>query len=223
VTKLRLSLLSIIGLILVLGGYTQRHTLACEFIGYSSYSEIAPNVFASTSFNLDKKGELLFKINQGKSRVDDTFGNMGSKPKVVIATNKVEASDLGSNEYGRMLYSPLGECIVLGPEGQNVDVIAHEFMHAEVHFRVGWLKFISLPTWFNEGIGTLVDFRKPYLLENIDLPQEEVNSIKDNPFNFKLNNYQASRVLVDNINKSKLYANLEKLKQGQDISSVFGL
>jgi len=223
VTKLWLYLFSIIGLILVFGGYTQRHTLACEFIGYSSYSEIAPNVFASTSFNRDKKSELLSTINQGKSRVDDTFGNMESNPKVVIVTNKVEASDLGSNEYGRMLYSPLGECIVLGPEGQNIDVIAHEFIHAETHFRVGWLKFLNLPAWFYEGIGTLVDFRKPYLLENIDLSQEEVNSIKDKPFNFKPDNYQASRVLVDNINKSKLYENLEKLKQGQDISSVFSL
>jgi hypothetical protein len=223
VTKLWLSLLSIIGLIFVIGVYTERHTLGCEFIGYSSYSEIAPNIFASTSFSLDKKGELLSKIKQGKSRVDNTFGNMGSNPKVVIATNKVEASDLGSNEWGRMLYSPLGECIVLGPEGQNVDVIAHEFMHAEVHFRVGWLKFINLPIWFNEGIGTQVDFRKPYLLENIDLPPEEVNSIKNQTFNFTLKHYQAAKVLVSGVNKSQLYENLEKLKQGQSINSVFAM
>jgi len=207
-----------IGSILIFTGVTQRHALACEFIEYSNYSEIAPNIFVSDSFNLNQKDKLLSKITLGKSRVNTTFGQMNSNPKVVITSNESEASDFGSNIYGNALLTPLGQCIVFGPKGQNIDVIAHEYTHAEVHHRVGWLKhFLNVPIWFNEGIALLVDFRKPYLLENIDLSSKEIEFVKNNKFNFPIGNYQAARVLVDNIDKSNLYQNLERL----EVTSIF--
>ncbi len=209
---------------LLLSGVSQRHALACEFIEYSNYTEIAPNIFVSASFNLAHKEELLSQIALGQSRVNTTFGQMIAHPKVVITTNESEASDFGANKYASALLTPLGQCIVLGPEGQNIDVIAHEYTHAEVHHRVGWLKHLfNVPIWFNEGVALLVDFRKPYLLENIDLPSKEVEFVKNNEFNFSIGHYQAARVLVDSIDKSDLYKNLDKLKQGQDINSAFAL
>ncbi|MEH6551678.1 MAG: hypothetical protein V7744_17020 [Pseudomonadales bacterium] len=223
-SKFKLSLLFFISSILVLSGFTQRYAIACELIEYSNYTEIAPNVFASASFNFDKKKKLLSTINLGKSRVNNTFGNMISNPKVVIAANGIEASYFGSNAYGKALLTPLGQCIVFGPKGQNIDVIAHEYTHAEVHYRVGWLNhLLNVPIWFNEGVALLVDFRKPYLLENIDLSPKEVNSVKSSVFDFSITSYKASRVLVDGVDKSNLYRNLEKLKQGQGINSVFVL
>lgn len=213
-----------IGAILIFTGFIQRHALACEFIEYSNYSEIAPNIFVSDSFNLTQTDKLFSKITQGKSRVNTTFGQMISNPKVVFTANESEASVFGSNIYGNALLTPLGQCIVFGPKGQNIDVIAHEYTHAEVHHRVGWLKhLLNVPIWFNEGVALLVDFRKPYLLENIDLSSKEIEFVKNNEFNFSLGNYQAARVLVDRIDKSSLYKNLERLKQGQDINTAFGL
>ena len=223
-SKLKLSLLLFISFIILLSGFSQRHALACELIEYSNYSKVAPNIFVSSSFNFSKTEELLSMIKLGKSRVNDTFGNMISNPKVVIVTNDNEAADFGSNAYGKALLTPLGQCIIFGPKGQNINVIAHEYTHAEVHHRVGWLNhLLNVPIWFNEGVALLVDFRKSYLLENIDLSQEQVNSVKSNGFDFSISSYKASRVLVDSIDKSKLYKNLDKLKQGQDINSVFAM
>ena len=223
-SKLKLSLLLFISFIIFLSGFSQRYALACELIEYSNYSKVAPNIFVSPSFNFSKTEELLSMIKLGKSRVNDTFGNMISNPKVVIVTNNNEAADFGSNAYGKALLTPLGQCIIFGPKGQNIDVIAHEYTHAEVHYRVGWLNhLLDVPIWFNEGVALLVDFRKPYLLENIDLSQEQINSVKSSEFDFSINSYKASRVLVDSIDKSKLYKNLDKLKQGQDINSVFAM
>jgi len=107
---------------------------------------------------------------------------------------------------------------------QNIDVIAHEYVHAEVHFRMGWLHhLLNIPTWLNEGIALLVDFRKPYLLENINLTLKDIESVRVSRFDFSISSYQASRVLVEDIDKTKLYQDLEKIKQGQDIDSVFAL
>lgn len=49
-----------------------------------------------------------------------------------------EANAWRQNANGITLLSPIGECIVLGPKGQNVDVVAHEYTQAEVYFRLGW-------------------------------------------------------------------------------------
>jgi len=224
VSKLKLALLLLCSSTLVLGSFYQRHELACEFIEYSDYAEISPNVFVGASFNFKRKGELLSIINQGRFRVNETFGQMKSTPTLVLTSNALEASHFGSNEYGRALGSLLGECVILGPKGQNVDVVAHEHVHAEVHYRVGWRNhFLKVPIWLNEGIATLVDYRKSYLLENIELSLAEAKQIKKNDFNFKISHYQASRVLANGIDKSKLYENLEKIKQGQEVGSVFAL
>lgn len=227
--KLKLSLLSIFILTFLLASISERHALACEFITYSSYTEIAPNIFSSASFNKNQNGELLSIINAGRSRINNTFGNMISSPKVIIAATEEEASVFDSNAYGNALLTPFSQCIIFGPKGQNVDVVAHEYTHAEVHFRVGWLNhYLKIPVWFNEGVSLLVDFRKPYLIDNIELTQEEMDSVKEKGTNFfsgknVLKNYQAARVAVDSVDKSRLYDNLEKIRQGKDINSVFAL
>jgi len=227
--KLKLSLLFILISIFLLGGVSERHALACEFIRYSSYSEIAPNIFSSSSFNRSQNEKLLSIIKAGKSRINNTFGSMLSSPKVVIAATEYEASEYGSNAYGNALLTPFSQCIIFGPKGQNIDVVAHEYTHAEVHFRVGWLNhYLKIPIWFNEGISLLVDFREPYLVHNIELTQEEINSVKEKTTDFfsgknVKKNYQAARIAVDGVDKSRLYDNLEKIRKGQDIKSAFSL
>ncbi|CAM4255743.1 hypothetical protein [Shewanella denitrificans] len=226
-SKLSVLLLCLLSAVVIVFGVTQRHALACELIEYAKhaeYSEIAPNVFASNAFSSEQNEKLLTVIELGKRRVNQTFGNMIANPKVVIAANDIEAADFGANPFGKALLTPLGQCLILGPKGQNIDVIAHEYTHAEVHHRVGWLNhLLNVPIWFNEGVALLVDFREPYLLENIQLSVDQINTVKSNPFEFSIASYKAARVLVEPVDKATLYENLEKLKQGQDIKSVFAL
>ncbi|MBB1269525.1 hypothetical protein [Shewanella sp. SR44-3] len=226
-SKLSLLLLCSLSAVVIVGGFCQRHALACELIEYAKhaeYSEISPNVFASHAFNRDQKNTLLAMIELGKSRVNQTFGNMIANPKVIIAANDIEAAEFGANAFGKALLTPLGQCIILGPKGQNIDVVAHEYTHAEVHHRVGWLNhLLNVPIWFNEGVALLVDFREPYLLDNITLSAEQIDAVKSDKFDFSIASYQAARVLVEPLDRATLYDNLEKLTQGQNINSAFAL
>ncbi len=227
--KLKLSLLVIFVSIFVLGGVSQRHALACEFVGYSNYLEIEHKVFVSSSLTEDRAQKLLSILSLGKSRVDNTFGVMASSPIVIITSDEDEASRFGSNAYGRAHITPLGQCLVFGPKGHNVDVIAHEYTHSEVHYRVGWFNHsLNLPIWFNEGVSLLVDFREPYLVSNIKLSQVEVDAIKRKGSKFfsgdnLLENYQAARIAVDAVDKEHLYDNLAKIRNGENFNDVFGL
>ncbi len=43
--------------------------------------------------------------------------------------------------------------VVTGPVAGTALILTHEFVHAEMK---AWLPYDSLPTWFNEGVATLV-------------------------------------------------------------------
>ena len=230
-SKLKLSILSGFALIIVLGIINQRHAVACEFVGLSSYSEIAPKIFISPTISQIRYDEIIAAIAMGRERVNNTFGEMVAFPNIVVAASKSEAASFGSNETGTAHLTPLGECIVLGPDGHNADVAAHEFVHAEVRNRGGWLaNWFEIPTWFNEGVALLVDHREPFLTANIQLSQEEIEAVR------KLNsgeeffggtnvhkNYLASRLAVNNVEPLKLYENLILIRNGNSFDSVFNI
>ena len=227
--KIKVVFLFVVGLIFILGIVSQRHALACELIEYSSYSAIAPDVYVSPLFKDNENEQLLSLVREGKSRVDNTFGNTISTPKIIIAATNDEASEFGSNAYGRAHLTPLSQCLVFGPNGHNIDVIAHEYTHAEVHYRVGWFEhYLNIHIWFNEGVALLVDYRKPYLIANIELSETEVQAVKAKGLNFfdgknVIKNYQAARIAIDSLDKSSLYNGLEKIKEGKSFKEVFTL
>lgn len=56
-------------------------------------------------------------------------------------------------------------CVFVGPKGANVDVVAHELVHAGVFDRVGpWVRMMQIPVWFDEGLAMQVDHRDRYAL-----------------------------------------------------------
>ena len=56
---------------------------------------------------------------------------------------------------------------MIGTKGRNIDIVAHELMHAEIADRLGyWHRLTKLPIWFDEGLAMQVDFRPHYNLRN---------------------------------------------------------
>ena len=72
-------------------------------------------------------------------------------------------------EYGVTHFSPWGgPFIVIGPKGTNVDVLAHEIMHARQFHRWGYIgRETSVPTWLDEGWAMQVDYRGGYGLSTL--------------------------------------------------------
>ncbi len=165
-------------------------------------------------------------LESSKERIASTFGKMESGAKVVVTASSDEASYFGSNDWGRAHLSAIGQCVVLGPEGRSVDIAAHELVHAEVHYRVGWIKhFLEIPVWFNEGVALIVDHREFLLPENIQLNPEDIESVKSKELDFfgdnSWKNYQAARIAVDTLDTSTLYEKLEKINKGEGFEKVF--
>lgn len=100
-----------------------------------------------------------------RERVAKQYGAVQSAPLIAC----LQAPALGvSVSHGQTRFAPLLPAVVLlGPEGLNLDVAAHEWSHAELSERVGVLvRSWRMPTWFDEGLAMQVDLRSGYQLQS---------------------------------------------------------
>jgi hypothetical protein len=221
-------LASIFSLILLCVFLAHKDVVGCEMVGAPKYIEIAENFYVSNAFEKSDHKEFLSKFLKARSRVEETFGKLISSPKIVITQNASGAQNLGSNDTATAHLSIIGECLVFGPQGNNIDVFAHELVHAEVHHRLGWFSQItSMPVWFNEGIALVVDHRPPYLPENIYITNKEIEEVKSKKYGYQFfdgsahKNYQSARMAVAKVNPKSLYLKLEDIRNGKSFTDAF--
>lgn len=129
-------------------------------------------------------------IESARRSVREQFGTVNSKP--IIAC--VDRSLFGYKvSHGETNFTPgLPSVILIGSEGMETSVVAHEWAHAEFARRIGIInKVIFIPTWFDEGLAMQVDLRDEYNLEAYA--------------NYRLQNKYRSVELAD-ISASEFYA-----------------
>ena len=90
---------------------------------------------------------------------------------------------VGGEGAGCSLGMPWGASyVVLGPDGNSTDVIAHELCHDELFTRLGWWRVKrQIPQWFNEGLALMVDYRfsSPAVWEQPDSTQHSASRFDD--------------------------------------------
>ena len=206
----------------------KKEAIACEAIHASHFEEIHPNVFTDSTVTNKQIASLLASITLAHKRINQMYGEMSAVPRI-IATNSLAYQKFGLNPTGMQSSGFARECIFLGPKGMNVDVIAHELVHAEVRYRTDlFTELTQLPAWFIEGTAIKVDYRTPFLIENIALTEQEITQIKSVFFlhDFKsshVKSYQASRMAIEELDPQALYSGLARLNKGERFEEVFGM
>lgn len=207
-------------------GYFKKDTIVCELIEISHFNEVSPELYVDQSIDSSKQVELSNAVQAAVKRVTDIYGTPISSPRI-IATAETKYAKFGFNSTGMQRSGLFRECIFLGPKGLNTDVIAHELVHAEVRHRTKlFVELTQLPAWFIEGTGVKADYRKPFLLKNIDATNDDVARIQsvfylsDFP-NTNVKYYQASFRAVESMNSKDLYRGLERLNNGEQFEDVF--
>lgn len=130
-----------------------------------SFTEAAPNVYIHNNFTNDAK-EAIEITDNAKERIVKFFGDINSDPLIIICDDEKTIAKLGGDhDTITAVIFKVYSYIVVSSEFLNVDVMAHEMTHAEVHSRVfkGKLRNQSLiPTWFDEGLALQNDYRETY-------------------------------------------------------------
>jgi hypothetical protein len=155
----------------------ERHVIACMAASSLLYEEIAPRVYAPPGFDPAAATEIMRSIASARSRIESKFGPLSAVPRIILARSQEDAAAFGVPPAapGTPYALPWGSYIALAPDGQNVDVVAHELVHAEIAERVGYTVYcFGLPAWFNEGMAMQVDLRKQkiwrYIEDGVALP-----------------------------------------------------
>ncbi|MDP4537600.1 hypothetical protein Q3O60_15545 [Alkalimonas collagenimarina] len=215
--------------LVLIGGIFQRHALACDLLPLMNYQRLTSEVFLAADFAEPQAQIISELIESASERMSDVYGKPISKPRFVITADTQNAAHWGANETASMHRMPWRACVIIGPKGLNVDVIAHEWLHAEIQHRVGFFRFLKeVPVWFDEGAALTLDYREPFLPENIDLSDDVVTAVKElkSGKSFFSNNirqnYQASRLAVEPLIRSDQFFNdLEKIASGESFENVF--
>jgi hypothetical protein len=210
-------------------------TTACALIEFSGLETLPDGTRIQTSSTNAERQAILEIQTQAKTRIENMFGAPGAKPLVVFLNNPATIFTFKSNGYGSTVFVGPRACVILGPQGTNVDVVAHELLHAELSERVGpWRRFSEIPAWFDEGLAMQVDFRSRYDSSQV-VDATELASLRTlrSADQFNAGNdeeitrhYARSKKAVaqwlEKIGRSNLYARLERIRNGESLDAVFG-
>jgi len=181
----------------------------------------------SRSSDPDQPAVVQRLLLNAKGRIGEIFGEPQSIPIVVFFNSSTSFWPFRLNEYGSTQFIGAKTCVFIGPKGQNVDVIAHELMHAEIADRIGvWAKFTDLPTWFDEGLAMQVDFRPEYdVAGGTNFEAQSVRALRSAseffvPDSKQLtNNYASAKaevaLWIERVGYSHVYAQLERMRRGE--------
>lgn len=141
----------------------------CLLISYSSDFETITlrtgTRYISRQTPVRQRFQLLQNDQKAIDRIGQFWGDRQGRAILIYCHSaELYARYCGNGSEasaGCSLGTPWGDSfLVLGPEGNSADVIAHERCHDELLARVGWWRTSrQIPQWFNEGLALMVDYR----------------------------------------------------------------
>lgn len=202
--------------------------LAIGLAGYSHPTHAAC-VFADGDELSNSHLELIKKASD---RIESKFGSMRSQPIIYFFDLEGGFWQRKLNPYGSTIHLGYRTCVAIGPYGQNIDVVAHELMHAEIEERAGfWTRATKIPDWFEEGLVMQVDLRERYNLP-VGHPTKYVTELfsrrkfyVSSPDGVLTQNYAAAKAEVgawlSQASAKGVYENLSEIKEGTSFDSIW--
>ena len=206
----------------------------------SAFTEIASHVYINRDYTGDQQ-ELLEMIEQAKDRVRTFFGDVRFQDETIfiICDDEKLTRKLGEDHGTVIFYFPSEtHYICISDEYLELDILAHEITHAELHTRLSAEAQKAIPTWFDEGIALQNDYREKYseaqwtqqtdngknavALEDMDTPAEfYAGEAEDRRFRY-LNAKHELDVWMTSHGQQGLLELLKKLNDGADFNTAYG-
>jgi hypothetical protein len=211
-------------------------SFAAITLGLTLYAYANPGVAACIISNSNQTHSEINNqlLSESRVKIQNTFGAPRSKPIVIFFNNPSAFWPFKLNEYASTQFFGSKVCVMIGPKGQNPDVVAHELMHAEISDRIGgnWRRVTQLPVWFDEGLAMQVDFRSRYILrDGAGAETKYVRALRSVNQFFVLDdelltkNYASAKVevalWVSEVGNLSVYGQLERIRTGQPFDAVF--
>ncbi len=210
-------------------------TVRASTIGFSDYRQIEPKLYVSSSIELNKDNQILTLLQDAKSRITQHLIDVTATPTIIAVNGSREAEQFKLNGApGKVLIAPWDNYLILDLERANLDVVAHEFVHAEIAERLGYIQRMrKMPTWLDEGIALQIDYRPRYQQPG-EISNEEFERITrlNSPKSFWngsrehiITNYQSAKAAVERsvlpiIEEHGLEYILDEIKNGKSVTEL---
>ena len=206
----------------------------------SAFTEIDEHVYINKNYAGDRQ-ELMEMIEQAKDRVNNFFGELSFQDNTIFIFYDDEnlRRKIGE-DHAAIIFNFPSEIryICVSDEYLELDILAHEITHAELHTRLSTEAQKGIPTWFDEGLAMQNDYRERYsevqwalqtnngenavALENMDTPSEfYAGETEDRRFRY-LNAKHELDVWMTSHGQKGLLKLLEKLNDGADFNTAYG-
>ena len=132
-----------------------------------AFEKISDNVYVNKGYSGDTE-EITALIDDAKERDTAFFGRLKYTDDIVFIIcddNKILKKLGGENDTITVNFPLRKSYISVSDEYLNVDTLAHELTHAELHSRLSARAMENIPAWFDEGVATQNDYRRKYSRE----------------------------------------------------------
>lgn len=205
-----------------------------------SFEEIADNIYVNKGYSGEIE-KITDRIAEAKERDSAFFGRLKYTDDIVFIIcddNKILKKLGGENDTITVNFPFSKSYISVSDEYLNIDTLAHELSHAELHLRLSGRAMEKIPAWFDEGVATQNDYRRKYSmeawiektdngknrvpLENMDtLSDFGGGSAADRYLKYLTAKYEVSE-WIDVHHREGLLELIDRLNNGEDFYSVYG-
>lgn len=225
-------------LILAVLAYQFKSALHCIAVSNSNFVKIENNIYFDPAISEEDHRLILDNITQAKQRVAELLGSCSADPVIIVCNDSATGKKYGmKNKTGITQKTIAGSYIVLGEDGVNVDVIAHELTHSELAHRLGGIRGLRIPVWFDDGLATQVDNRPQYSesewlrrtengtklvsIHELDSPKEfYVNDLETRILHYTLAKHELKRWLAV-VHQEGLLQLIEGVNNGEDFYNIY--
>ena len=206
----------------------------------SSFEKVSDHIYANKNYSGNIK-EAIQLTEEALERDRAFFGELQctetTKTIVIICDDDKLLSKLGGDHDTKTSFDPKKNYISVSDEYLNIDIIAHELTHAELHTRLNMNALKRIPTWFDEGLATQNDYREQYgmeaWIEQTDngknaLPLEDMDTgsefyagtVEDRRFRY-LNAKHEVGIWMDTHQQKGLLELFDKLNNGEEFDTAY--
>jgi hypothetical protein len=218
----------------VYAAYAAPSDVVCMFVKSAGLESLPDGTLVDPDSSASERAFFLKLQSQARARIEDGFGEPLSRPIIAFVRDSRIFWPLKVNDYGSAGSIGDSACVIIGPKGQNVDVVAHELMHQELHDRIGlWRMFAEVPVWFDEGVAMQVDWRQEYQLSTEMSAASDTDVVRRlksvSQFNqgdneqitqhYAFAKAEVARWIAD-IGSRNLYSHFERIRAGEKFDDV---
>ena len=180
ITRSVLIILLMLPLIAVAHFFAFPEETRCILIRFADFEKTG-NIYFRKSASVEKIKSLREIKTLAESRVSNFWGkNCLLDYDIIYCNNKKDFDRYGHAGAPAATQLKCGAYVVIGADGLDKDIIAHEISHTVLYDNIGWYKTkFKIPTWFDEGLAMQVDDRNYYSIDSLFLKNNNGLTLPD--------------------------------------------